>query len=47
MAVRPRQGGGCGKGDVLPPTQSMKKILLAYNRGGRKMILGGGGHHLS
>ena len=19
MAVRPRQGGGCGKGDVLPP----------------------------
>ena len=30
VAVRPRQGGGCGKGDVLPPTQSTKKILLAY-----------------
>ena len=30
VAVRPRQGGGCGKVDVLPPTQSTKKILLAY-----------------
>ena len=30
VAVRPRQGGGCGEGDVLPPTQSTKKILLAY-----------------
>ena len=30
VAVRSRQGGGCGKGDVLPPTQSTKKILLAY-----------------
>ena len=28
MAVRQRQGGGCGKRDVLPPTQSTKKILL-------------------
>ena len=30
VAVRRRQGGGCGKGDVPPPTKSMKKILLAY-----------------
>ena len=30
VAVRPRQGGGCEQGDVLPPTQSTKKILLAY-----------------
>ena len=30
LAVKPRQGGGCGKRDVLPPTQSMKKILLVY-----------------
>ena len=24
------ESGGCGKGDVLPPTQSTKKILLVY-----------------
>ena len=29
VAVRPRQGRGCGKGDVLPSTKSTKKILLA------------------
>ena len=30
LAVRPRQGGGCGKGDELPPMQSTKIIFLAY-----------------
>ena len=28
VAVRSRQGGGCRKGNVFPPTQSTKKILL-------------------
>ena len=30
VAVRSWQGGGCGKGDMFPPTQSTKKILLVY-----------------
>ena len=32
VAVRPWQGGGCGKGDVLSPTQSTRKILLVYTK---------------
>ena len=32
VAVRPRQGGGCGKGDVLPFTQSTKKILIKWKQ---------------
>ena len=38
LAVRLRQGGGCGKRDVLPPTQSMKKILLVYNLHGNNTV---------
>ena len=38
VAVRPQQDGGCGKGDVLPPTQSTKKILLVYNLYGNNTV---------
>ena len=30
VAVRPQQGGGCGKGDVLPPTQSTRKFCIIH-----------------
>ena len=38
LAFRPWQGVGCGKGVVLPPTQSMKKILLVYNLYGNNTV---------